>query len=98
MAVNLKTLVIQVGGMFLAIGFVMFWAAGTVAWPAGWIFLILFFAFTVSISLWLIRNNPELLTERMTGMGKADKKWDQVFLWGANVAFIAWIIVMPLDA
>ena len=98
MKVDPKTVVIQVGGMFLAIGLVMFVAAGTIAWPAGWVFLLLFFAFTVAIALWLMKNNPELLTERMTGMGKAEKGWDKVFLWVANLTFIAWIILMPLDA
>jgi protein-S-isoprenylcysteine O-methyltransferase Ste14 len=98
MAADLKMLATQVGGMFLVIGIVMFVAAGTVAWPAGWLFLILFFAFTVAIGLWLLANNPQLLAERMTGMGKAEKKWDKVFLWAANIAFFGWLIVMPLDA
>jgi protein-S-isoprenylcysteine O-methyltransferase Ste14 len=40
-----------------------------------------------------------LLTERMTGIGKPDQKtWDKVFFAAANVVFLAWLVVMPLDA
>jgi len=32
-------------------------------------------------------------------MGKADKNWDKVFIWVRQyMPYIAWIIVMPLDA
>lgn len=99
MAVNLKLLTAQIVGMFVVFAAALFLAAGTVAWPAGWAFLILFFGFTVAISRWLISYNPGLLTERMTGIGKADQKaWDKVFLAMLNVVFLAWLILMPLDA
>jgi protein-S-isoprenylcysteine O-methyltransferase Ste14 len=99
MTVNLKLLAAQVVGMFVVFALALFLAAGTVVWPAGWAFLVLFFGFTVAISLWLLRHNPGLLTERMTGIGKPDQKtWDKVFYALANVVFLAWLIVMPLDA
>ncbi|MBZ0299117.1 MAG: isoprenylcysteine carboxylmethyltransferase family protein [Anaerolineae bacterium] len=97
--VNLKLLVAQIVGMFVVFALVLFLAAGTAAWPAGWAFLILFFGFTVTLSLWLVRYNPGLLTERMTGIGKEDQKsWDKVFFALANVIFLAWLILMPFDA
>jgi protein-S-isoprenylcysteine O-methyltransferase Ste14 len=99
MTVNLKLLAAQIAGMFVVFALALFLSAGTVAWPAGWAFLILFFGFTIVLSLWLLRHNPELLTERMTGIGKPDqKRWDKVFFALANVIFLAWLIVMPLDA
>ncbi|HEX5691459.1 MAG TPA: isoprenylcysteine carboxylmethyltransferase family protein, partial [Roseiflexaceae bacterium] len=65
----------------------------------GWAFLLLFFGFTIALSLWLLRHNPALLTERMTGIGKQDqKRWDKVFFALANVIFLAWLLIMPLDA
>src|SRR5437868_13993467 len=99
MAVNLKLLTAQIVGMFVVFALVLFLAAGTVAWLAGWAFLVLFFGFTVALSLWLLRHSPGLLTERMTGIGKSDQKsWDKVFFAAANVIFLAWLVLMPLDA
>jgi protein-S-isoprenylcysteine O-methyltransferase Ste14 len=99
MTVNLKMLTAQIFGMFVVFALVLFLAAGTIFWPEGWAFLILFFSFTLAISLWLLRHNPGLLTERMTGIGKPDQKtWDKVFFAVANVIFLAWLLLMPLDA
>jgi protein-S-isoprenylcysteine O-methyltransferase Ste14 len=99
MTVNLKQLTAQIAGMFAVFALALFLAAGTVAWPAGWAFLVLFFGFTIALSRWLLRHNPGLLTERMTGIGKPDQKsWDKLFFVVANVLFLAWLVVMPLDA
>mgnify|MGYP001026379397 CR=1 FL=1 len=99
MPVNLKMLTAQIAGMFVVFALALFLPAGTLAWPAGWAFLVLFFGFTVALSYWLLQYNPALLTERMTGIGKADQKtWDKVFFAVANVLFLAWLILMPLDA
>jgi protein-S-isoprenylcysteine O-methyltransferase Ste14 len=99
MTVNRTLLTVQIVGMFVVFALALFLAAGTVAWPAGWAFLVLFFGFTVALSRWLLRHNPGLLTERMTGIGKPDQKtWDKVFYAVANVVFLAWLVVMPLDA
>ena len=70
MTVNLKLLTVQIVGMFAVFGLALFLAAGTAEWPAEWAFLVLFFGFVVAISLWLLRHNPGLLNERMTGIGK----------------------------
>ena len=47
MPVNRILLAAQLLGMFVVFALVLFLAAGTVAWLAGWAFLILFFGFTV---------------------------------------------------
>jgi len=62
-----KVLVVQIATLFLVFALALFLPAGTIAWLAGWCFLILFFGFVVAISLWLLRHNPGLLQERMTG-------------------------------
>jgi protein-S-isoprenylcysteine O-methyltransferase Ste14 len=99
MMVNRTLLTAQIAGMFVVFSLALFLAAGTVIWPAGWAFLVLFFGFTVAISRWLLKNNPGLLSERMTGIGKPDQKtWDKVFFGVANVFFLAWLVLMPLDA
>ncbi len=77
----------------------LFLAAGTVAWPAGWAFLVLFFGFTIALSWWLLRHNPGLLTERIKGIGKPGQPtWDKVFFVVIEVFFLAWLVLMPLDA
>ena len=97
--VRLGLLAAQIAGMFLVIGLALFLAAGTVAWAPGWIFLGLFLGFTIALSVWLLRHDPGLLTERMTGIGKRDqKRWDKVFFALANLLFLGWLVVMPLDA
>ena len=99
MTVNRTLLTAQIVGMFVVFALALFLAAGTVVWPAGWAFLVLFLGFTGALSRWLLRHNPGLLTERMTGIGKPDQKtWDKVFCVVANVVFLAWLVVMPLDA
>jgi protein-S-isoprenylcysteine O-methyltransferase Ste14 len=93
-----KALAVQISGMFVVFALVLFASAGTVRWLAGWCFLILFFGFVIALSLWLLRHNPALLTERMTGIGNAgQQRWDKVFFVLANVFFIAWLILMPMD-
>jgi protein-S-isoprenylcysteine O-methyltransferase Ste14 len=99
MKVNLKLLAVQIVFLFGVIGLALFLAAGTINWLAGWAFLLLFLGFTVAISLWLLQHSPELLTERMTGIGQANQKtWDKIFYVLANVLFLGWLIVIPLDA
>src|SRR5262249_50651859 len=95
----LKLLSAQLAVLFAILASVLFLAAGTVAWAAGWAFLVLFVSFVVALSLWLLRHDPGLLAERMSGIGKPDQKdWDKAFLLLANVLFVAWLVVMPLDA
>ncbi|GHO49512.1 methyltransferase family protein [Ktedonospora formicarum] len=99
MAVNLKLLTAQVVAMFVIFALVLFLTAGTIAWLAGWAFLVLFFGFTIAITLWLLQHNPGLLTERMTGFSKPNRKrWDTIFFALVNILFLAWLILMPLDA
>ncbi|HTI14600.1 MAG TPA: isoprenylcysteine carboxylmethyltransferase family protein [Dictyobacter sp.] len=97
MMVNIKLLVGQIAGMLLVFALILFLAAGTIAWVAGWIFLVLFFCFVIAITLWLYRNNPGLLKERMTVSRSDQKAWDKVFFIILNVFFLVWLIVMPLD-
>jgi protein-S-isoprenylcysteine O-methyltransferase Ste14 len=99
MGVNVGQLAIRIAGMAAVFTVTLFLPAGTLAWPAAWVFLVLFFGFTMALSLWLLRFNPDLLAERMTGIGKPDQKtWDKVLLAITAVAFFAWLALMGLDA
>lgn len=85
--------------MAAVFGALLFGSAGTFRWPAAWIYMILMFGFTIAESVWLYRFQPDLLAERMTGIGRADQeKWDKALLSVLALAFFAWLPGMGLDA
>lgn len=99
MGVKIEQLAIRTIGMAVLFSVALFLPAGTLNWPAAWAFLALFFTFSIALRVWLLRFNPELLAERLTGIGKPDQKtWDKVLLAITAVAFFAWLPVMGLDA
>ena len=90
---------LEVFGEFAVFAALLFVCAGTLLWPAGWAFMALFFGFALAIVLWLARKEPELLAERMSSpMQSGQPLWDKVFVVAVMVLFVAWLIVMPLDA
>lgn len=79
--VNTTQLAARISGLAVIFAATLFLSAGTMAWLAGWIFLALFFAFVIDLSIWLLRFDPALLAERMSGIGKSDQKtWDKVIV------------------
>ena len=98
MQVNLKEQVGQFVGDFAAFGLALFLPAGTMAWLAGWIFLLLFFGFLLAINLWLFKHNPGLLQERMR-LGTSDQQgWDKLLFPLLILLFFGWLIFISLDA
>jgi protein-S-isoprenylcysteine O-methyltransferase Ste14 len=90
---------LEVFGEFAVFAALLFVCAGTLLWPAGWAFMALFFGFALAIVLWLARKEPELLAERMSSpMQSGQPLWDKVFVVAVMVLFVAWLILMPLDA
>jgi protein-S-isoprenylcysteine O-methyltransferase Ste14 len=83
----------------LVIAVALFLPAGTLGWPAAWVFLGLFLGPVTALSLWLRRFDPALFAERMSGIAKPGQQtWDKVFLAVASVAFVLWLALMGLDA
>jgi protein-S-isoprenylcysteine O-methyltransferase Ste14 len=92
----------------LAIGFVkalafivlpLFLAAGTFAWPAGWIFVISFMAMTIAISLMLLHHDPALFNERLKGLYQEGQPWwDKLILSAVMFLWLAWLALIGLDA
>jgi protein-S-isoprenylcysteine O-methyltransferase Ste14 len=96
--VSMKSLVIQLGGLFVVFALILFLSAGTLAWPAGWAFLILFFVPVLILTTWLVKNSPGVLNERLAGMVQKDQKaWDKVVVVIVNIAFFGGFIFMALD-
>src|SRR5918992_1058059 len=99
MKINVTELVVRIMLTAVFFGLVLFLPAGTLVWPAAWVYLVLLFSFTLGISIWLLRFNPELLSERMSGLGRSGhKRWDKVFLALLLPLFFGWYVVMALDA
>jgi protein-S-isoprenylcysteine O-methyltransferase Ste14 len=93
-----KVLSIIVADFLVIIG-LLFIPAGTVGWIAGWIFVALLCGITLLVVHMLVRNDPELLQERMSSpIQRNQPLWDKIFLPVLMLLFIAWLILMPLEA
>lgn len=77
----------------------LFNPAGTLAWPAAWIFLAEFAITSLAITAWLLRHNPALLAERMAPLIQRDQKtWDKVVVTTLLLLWCAWFVIMGFDA
>src|SRR5215475_10447422 len=98
MQINVRQQIAQFVGFFVAFALALFLPAGTLSWPAGWIFLALFFGFYLAVTLWLFRHNPGLLQERMR-LATADQQgWDKLLFPLLLVFPFAWLILISFDA
>src|SRR5258708_24122960 len=99
MSVNVKLLVQQTVVLFVVFALALFLPAGTLAWPAGWIFLLLFFGFIALVDRWLLKHNPGLLKERMGGiMQSGQKGWDKLLMGSLQTLIVGWFVLIGLDA
>ncbi len=71
----------------------LFLAAGTINWPAGWLFVALQGSVFLTLGLYAVRINPEVINERGRKSDKT-KSWDKIF----SVVYAPQIILMPLIA
>jgi protein-S-isoprenylcysteine O-methyltransferase Ste14 len=84
---------------FAVFAALLFVSTGTPFWPAGWVFMAIFFGFALVIVLWLGREDPGLLAERLsTPIQSGQPHWDKVFVVAVVLLFVFWLILMPLDA
>jgi len=98
MSVNVKQVIGQFVGVVLAFTLALFLPAGTFAWLAGWVFLVLFLGFYLAVTLWLFKHNPGLLQERMH-LGSSDQKgWDKVLFPLLLLFPFVWLMFIALDA
>ncbi|MGC9967705.1 MAG: isoprenylcysteine carboxylmethyltransferase family protein [Syntrophobacteraceae bacterium] len=82
---------------FPVMALALFIPAGTGAWLAGWVYLLVFAVFSVAMTRWLLSHNPGLLEERI-GFKPDQKTWDKLFVVAVNIVFLAWLVLMPLDS
>ena len=57
----------------VAIGALLFASAGTLHWPAAWVFLVTSATIGPACGLWLAKTDPALLAERMRPTFQADQ-------------------------
>ena len=80
MKINIKQQVLETIGFFVVFAVALFLPAGTLAWTAGWIFLLLFFGFYIAVTSWLYRHNPGLMQERTRLVTSDQQGWDKISL------------------
>ena len=97
MILALKALTVLVMS-FLLMALILFLAAGTLLWPAGWIYLILLFGWVLVGIVLLLKYNPGLLEERLSLSQPNQKAWDRIFLLLFELFLFAWLVLMALDA
>jgi protein-S-isoprenylcysteine O-methyltransferase Ste14 len=90
-----------VGGLMLlclAMAALLFVAAGTLDYWQAWTFMAVYFVASVAITLYLMKNDPELLRRRMSGGPGAEKEPTQKIIMSfASVGFIGLLVVPALD-
>ena len=77
-------------------GVALFWAAGTLSWPMGWVVLGIYAAWVAGMATVLVTVQPELIAERL-GPKRGGKNWDLVVLGVLGMANLARLIVAGLD-
>jgi protein-S-isoprenylcysteine O-methyltransferase Ste14 len=93
----LKSLAVQVGIVLIVYALPIFLPGGLRAWPAGWIFLVLWFGFWLFELAWLFKHNPALFQERMRLSAADQKGWDRIFSLLINLILFAWLLYISFD-
>jgi len=76
---------------------ILFLPAGTLDWPAAWLYLLFFACYAFAVTLYLKRRNPELLRRR-TSYRMPEKGWDKLFIIVSTILCLALFVIAPLDA
>ena len=81
----------------VVMGALLFAAAGTLRYWQGWVFLAVFFAASLLITLYLMKYDPALLQRRMAGGPTAEKgRTQKVVMLLASIGFVALLVVPAL--
>jgi protein-S-isoprenylcysteine O-methyltransferase Ste14 len=82
----------------VAMGALLFVPAGTLHWPAAWVFLGTIAILGVSCGLWLARTDPALLAERMHPMMQSNQPLaDKIFMLAFGLVALSWFLVIGFD-
>ncbi len=77
----------------------LFVPAGTLAWPAAWLFLAIGVVSGLGFGVWLAQRDPDLLASRLGPLfQRGQKTADKVIIAAAILAVCIWLVIMALDA
>lgn len=80
------------------LGALLFLPAGTLHWPAAWLYLATTAGLGLGVGLWLAKVDPDLLAERMKPMmQKSQPAADKTFMLVFGLAALVWFVVIGLD-
>jgi len=95
----LLRLVLQTGFWLLIMGAMLFLGAGTIDWPQGWAFVVLFALLSAAFGAVGIRRYPGLLEARLGGLNQPGQPlWDKFFTGIFLLVWLAWLALMGADA
>ena len=84
--------------LFVILGLTIFLPAWTLDYWQAWIVVAVFFACTLAVTVYLMKNDPKLLERRLSaGVGAEQEKSQNIIQAFASVAFIALFVVSALD-
>jgi protein-S-isoprenylcysteine O-methyltransferase Ste14 len=84
--------------LFLAMAALLFVPAGTLDYWQAWTFLAAYFAWSLAITLYLMKKDPKLLERRMRGGPAAEKETSQkIIMFFSSLGFIGLLVVSALD-
>ena len=91
-------LLLQNSIFVVALGALLFASAGTLDWPAAWVFLVVSAIIGPACGLWLAKTDPALLAERLRPTFQADQPAaDKKFMLAFAVATLIWLVAIGLD-
>jgi protein-S-isoprenylcysteine O-methyltransferase Ste14 len=94
----IKRLLLQNVLWVAGLGAVLLVPAGTLHWPAAWLYLATTAVLGLAGGLWLAKVDPALLQERMRPMmQEGQPAADKTFMLVFGAAALAWFIVLGLD-
>ena len=82
----------------VGLGALLFASAGTLHWPAAWVFLVTSAVLGPVCGLWLAKTDPALLAERMRPTFQADQPAaDKKFMLTFVLVTLIWLVAIGLD-
>lgn len=89
---------LALGVLAVVMGLLLFVPARTIDYWQAWVYLSIYFGASFLITLYLMKNDPELLRRRMAGGPTAEKeKTQKIIMLIASIGFIALLVVPALD-